>query len=123
MEDKKTWAKDAMPLLLMAIWIALSIILFVVMTIISRTVDLGVEGGPLQTISFIWIFISIIVFFILGIFAIIKGIILIRNKKNVKLGVLSLIVGAIIAIPAFFYILSLIFSFGSSSTLEPSYRS
>ena len=84
MEDKKTWAKDAMPLLLMAIWIALSIILFVIMEIISRTVELGVEGGPLQSISFSWIFISLIVFFALGIWAVIQGIILIKNKKNVK---------------------------------------
>ena len=117
MGDKKTWVKDSMPLLLMVIWIVLSIILLVIMIIISRTVELGVEGGPLQSISFIWFFISIIVFFILGIFAIIKGIILIRSKKNVKLGVLSLIVGIIMVIPVFFYLLNLILT--PVSILEP----
>ena len=99
--------RDALPLALIAILIALYALFMGIGGIATSIFDLGAEGGIFQSIGFIWIPVSVIVLPVLGIWTITKGIILIKNKENVKLGVTSLIIGGIITIPSLFLLFGL----------------
>jgi len=100
---------DALPLALMAIFIALYALFVGIGSITTSALDL-VEGGIFQSIGFLLFIVVALVFPILGIWAIIKGIILIRNKENVRLGVISLIIGAIVTIPALIFLITMLVS-------------
>jgi len=92
---RKKKNRDALPLILIALYIALSGLLLGFLEILQRVGDFGAEG--FQGFGFLWYFISILVFLVLGIWAVIKGIILVKNKKNIRLGIISLIIGGILS--------------------------
>ena len=102
--------RDALPLALIAVLMALTAMLYGSFGIIMSIVNFGVEGGPFQTISFLWFFIAAVLLFVFGVWTLIKGIVLIRRKKNIKLGIVSLIIGAVIAIPFLVYLIGMIIS-------------
>ncbi len=103
---KKKENRDALPLSLIAGYLALSAVYYGFITLIAKSITsaFGVEGGLFQTIGFLWIFVSIFLAFVLGAWAIIKGIILIKNKTNVNLGIVSLIVGILLTFPSLIWI-------------------
>lgn len=113
--------RDALPLALMALFLALFALFIGVGGIATSIFDL-VEGGPFQGIGFLFYFAALMVFPILGFWAIIKGILLIRSKINVKLGIASLIIGAILGIPALIFLIGLIISLVRGPSLESSIR-
>ena len=101
---KKKENRDAVPLILMAIWISILGIFSGVAGVFTTILNL-VEGGIFQAISFFLYFVSIIIFLMLGIWSLMKGIILIREKSNKKLAIWNVIIGGIIVIPPLFYII------------------
>jgi len=112
---KKRENKDAMPLALLAIYISLFALFMGFGGLATLIFDLGIEGGPLQGIGFLLFFISAIIVPVLGIWALIKGITLIKRRENVRLGVISLIIGAIATVPPVLFLLGLIFSLLSAA--------
>ena len=105
---KRKENREALPLVLIAICISLYALFVGIAGIVVSIYDL-VEGGPFQTIGFLLIPVLAIVFSVLGIWAIVKGINLIRSKKKIKLGIISLIIGAVITIPVLIFLYDLIF--------------
>ena len=101
--------KSALPLVLLAILIALYALFIGIGAIATSAFDL-VEGGPFQLIGYLFFFVLVIIIPVLAIWAVVKGIILIRSKKNVKLGVASLIIGGIVAIPVLIILFGVLFS-------------
>ena len=94
---KRKENRDALPLVLMALYVAFYG-LFVGIGGIMTTIFNLVESGVFQLIGFFLFFGAIIIYPVLGIWAVVKGINLIRSKENVKLGVISLIIGAVVLI-------------------------
>jgi len=93
----KNWKNSGYKAIIFMVWL---LSLQILLTIFINLLDLviGVPPDILQGFIF-WYLLSAIVFLILGIWAIIKGIVLVRNKINVKLGIVNLVIGIIVVLP------------------------
>jgi len=91
--------REALPLILI---IAFVIIHIIISTVIKISVQGVGEGnlGDFAAFSIMGFYLlSILIIVVLGLWAIIRGIIQIKNKTDIKIGIANLIVGIIVIIP------------------------
>lgn len=102
--------KDALPLSLITAFFSLNILFVLLLQILFNAMGLAVPEFARNGRGYFFL-ISALIFLGLAVWTVVKGISLIKNKKDVNLGIVSLVVGGITALVSVWFIRGAIYIF------------